>query len=299
MVHPNRPTPRGVRPAATAVIRRLLFFALAVALLAGRSAPATAQDDLIAQGSFQVLRKKERTELCRSSWEIRDDGRHSRLLEAGQGSCHGFDEPVRWESETRMRSDNPRLLHSSVRRFYGPDGALLKSSSRAFDPALRLAVASVSEATSIGQARHRSWAGLEDVATPSSLLFIIPAGLANGRTKGSIKLLTSEPALYTIRWVSRGPERVTVPAGSFDCVKIELLPELGLLSPLRPLLPKLYVWYTAAAPFDWIKYEGLEDGAHSAKVVIERTSPVSPTLPQWRAPRNKAGEPASRPPTEP
>ena len=41
---------------------------------------------------------------------------------------------------------------------------------------------------------------------------------------------TSEPQLYDIRIDMRGKERVVVPAGQYECYKVELVPQLGILN---------------------------------------------------------------------
>lgn len=257
--------------------RRWRVGALLGALLAAAPAVCGAQEQLVADGTFHTMRKRQRIELCQSSWEIRDDGQFSVFTERGRGACHGFSEPVSWESETRVLSADPRQLRETFRKIRSLDGAtLLKTSVRTFDPATGTVMASIVEPVDKGRTREAHWDGLPDVATPTSLLFVVQHGLAHGRRSGSIKLVTSEPALYTMRWVDRGVEKVTIPVGTFTCVKIELLVDLGLLSVFRPLLPKLFIWYTVDAPYYWIRYEGLEDGVHSPKVIIERTSPAVP-----------------------
>ena len=163
-------------------------------------------------------------------------------------------------------------MRETFRKIYSRDQQLIKTTRRTFDPDTGTATASIQ--VGAAESRERHWDHVKDVATPTSLLFVVRDALRNGRKTGSIKLITSEPSMYTLRWVPRGTEQVTVPAGTFTCVKVELLVDVGLLRILRPLLPKLLVWYTADEPFHWIKYEGLEDGIRSPKIVIERTSRV-------------------------
>lgn len=66
-----------------------------------------------------------------------------------------------------------------------------------------------------------------------------------------------------------GRERLDVPAGSFECFKVELDPTgfLGLLADL--MLPRLYMWQTVAAPHFWVKYQGPEGGLGSRQIVRE------------------------------
>src|SRR5439155_1670916 len=76
----------------------------------------------------------------------------------------------------------------------------------------------------------------------------------------NMHLLTNEPQLYAVKIEMRGRERVKTPAGEFDCYKIEVVPELGLLNVARAFLPKTYMWFSASAPHFWVRYEGPENG---------------------------------------
>jgi hypothetical protein len=66
-----------------------------------------------------------------------------------------------------------------------------------------------------------------------------------------------------------GRERVDVPAGSFDCFKLELDPT-GLIGVLADIfMPRLFMWQTVAAPHFWVKYQGPEGGPGSREIVRE------------------------------
>ncbi len=66
-----------------------------------------------------------------------------------------------------------------------------------------------------------------------------------------------------------GQERVQVPAGAYDCFKVELAPTgiVGLLA--RFLLPKIYLWHAVAAPHLWVKFQGPAAGPGSPEIVRE------------------------------
>jgi hypothetical protein len=82
-------------------------------------------------------------------------------------------------------------------------------------------------------------------------------------------MLTNEPQLYEIKFEMRGKERIKTPAGEFDCYKIELVPQLGMLNALRPFLPKAYFWFSVSAPHFWVRYEGPENGQGTPQIVME------------------------------
>lgn len=69
-----------------------------------------------------------------------------------------------------------------------------------------------------------------------------------------------------------GQEQVEVPAGAYDCFKIELDPTgiVGLLA--RLLLPKIYLWHAVAAPHIWVKFQGPAAGPGSPEIVRELTA---------------------------
>jgi hypothetical protein len=80
-------------------------------------------------------------------------------------------------------------------------------------------------------------------------------------------LVTAAGQVVGMRATIVGRERVAVPAGAFDCFRIELEPT-GLLGALAGLkLGKLVMWHTAAAPHFWVKYEG-PDGSPGLRHVV-------------------------------
>jgi hypothetical protein len=87
-----------------------------------------------------------------------------------------------------------------------------------------------------------------------------------------------------------GRQRVTVPAGSFECYTVELAPSgvAGLVADL--LMPKMHMWYTVAAPHIWVKYQGPGGGPGSRRIVRElvRFSPLAAlhvrTSSAWKLP---------------
>jgi Protein of unknown function (DUF3108) len=81
--------------------------------------------------------------------------------------------------------------------------------------------------------------------------------------------LTNEPQLYEIKFQMRGKERVKTSAGEFECYKIELVPQLGLLNALRPFLPRAYFWFSVEVPHFWVRYEGPENGQGTPQIVME------------------------------
>ena len=82
-------------------------------------------------------------------------------------------------------------------------------------------------------------------------------------------LLSNEPKVYDISLEVRGKERIQTKDGMADCYKLELVPHLGILSPLRVFYPKAYFWFRLDSPHNWVRYEGLENGPGSPEIVME------------------------------
>ena len=83
------------------------------------------------------------------------------------------------------------------------------------------------------------------------------------------QLVTHTGSVVDMRANIVGRERVSVPAGTFDCYKIELRPS-GLTGVVaRLIMPNFYMWHTEAAPHFWVKYQGAEGGPGSREIVRE------------------------------
>lgn len=90
-----------------------------------------------------------------------------------------------------------------------------------------------------------------------------------GKQNFTFHYLSDEPKMYSNTLVYRDKETVTVPAGSFDCHKVELTVNLGALGFVGAFLPKIYFWYSDTDQPAWIKYEGLESGLGTPYVLMQ------------------------------
>jgi len=84
-------------------------------------------------------------------------------------------------------------------------------------------------------------------------------------------LITREGKLVDVEASILGQEMVTVPAGRFECYKIEIDPAgfRGFLADL--FLPRIFMWHTVAAPHFWVKYQGPDEGRLTREIVRELT----------------------------
>ena len=66
-----------------------------------------------------------------------------------------------------------------------------------------------------------------------------------------------------------GEERVTTPAGTFRCHKVELS-ITGMRGAVGQLvLPAMHMWHRAEPPYVWVKYQGPDGGVGSREVTME------------------------------
>lgn len=84
-------------------------------------------------------------------------------------------------------------------------------------------------------------------------------------------LVTSDSWRVPMEARSVGRDVVEVPAGRFDCYKIEIAPT-GLLGvPADLLLPRMHMWHTIASPHIWERSRGAEGGVGSPEILRELT----------------------------
>jgi len=76
--------------------------------------------------------------------------------------------------------------------------------------------------------------------------------------------------IFKVRVKNLGVEKVTVPAGTYECYKLKIIPDLGLLDkPLGRAMPGIFVWQDKKYPHLPVKYEGPMDGPTRPAVVAE------------------------------
>jgi hypothetical protein len=102
-------------------------------------------------------------------------------------------------------------------------------------------------------------------------------------TKDKKIYFTREDKVYSLTLHYKGTEKITVPAGTFECYKLEMTVDLGLLGIVSAFVPKTYFWYRAKDQ-QWIKYEGLESGLGTPYIVMQLAEePVRTYLPRKKS----------------
>jgi hypothetical protein len=82
-------------------------------------------------------------------------------------------------------------------------------------------------------------------------------------------MMTNEPAHYKMTMVNKGKDTLKVNGKDVECYKLQMVPDLGMLGFVGAFVPKTYLWYKAAAPHDFVRYEGLESGLNTPYIVME------------------------------
>ncbi len=189
-----------------------------------------------------------------------------RFTEKGSGRYSSFDPEVRWNIETIWSASEWFRPLSTERTVTDTAGRLLLKERKSFH--IDKGLVDIER---------------EDLATTSRRSLKIPSDtLAADGIAGALRslpfersgpvevhLLSNEPKLYQVSFEIRGQERVRVPAGEFQCYKVELVPGLGVLNLFRFAIPKAYFWFTVEPPHYWVRYEGLENGRGTPQVVLE------------------------------
>jgi hypothetical protein len=231
--------------------------------------PAT----LTPQNGASVATSTDESSGWKAQWgmqEIQLQGKRTvRFQETGSGRLSAFSGEVRWSAVSTWLADGGFRPLDTQRTVTTPEGKVLLVERKHFDQSkgtVRL------ERTRAGEAPEVRLVDVpEDTLAIEGLAGVLRfAGVSNPRTF-SAHILSNEPKVYKVSFEWRAEEKVSTPAGDFDCYRVEMVPHLGLLNVVRPFLQKTNFWFTVAAPHNWIRYEGPESGPGTPAVVLSLT----------------------------
>lgn len=92
--------------------------------------------------------------------------------------------------------------------------------------------------------------------------------LKNGEFK-PLYFVSSRPAVYKIDPKVIKEEEIKWLDKKIKTYKLQLDPDVGMLNFLKFLFSNTYVWFNRDAPYEWVKFEGLETDLGSERVVVE------------------------------
>jgi hypothetical protein len=189
------------------------------------------------------------------------------LSESGRG-VRDSTTPTAWTLTLRIARWGAEPHVTATRQVREPTGRLLRVEERDLD-----------YAGGVGHLRRREGAS-EKTATrtiplkastiPVELLPAILRRLPEEPGQAmAFELITHEGSLVPMEAKIVGEEPVTVPAGTYQCYRVQLTPT-GLTGFLAGLvLPKFLMWHAVAAPHFWVKYQGPAGGLGSPEIVRE------------------------------
>lgn len=228
--------------------------------------PAT----LAPQNGASVATSTDKNSGWKAQWGMQELQLHGkrtvRFQETGSGRLSAFSGEVRWSVVSTWLADGGFRPLETERTVTTSEGKVLLVERKHFDPTkgtVRL------ERTSTGQASEIRLVDVpEDTLAIEGLAGVLRFAVIPQSREFSAHILTNEPKVYKVSFEWRAEEKVRTPAGDFDCYRVEMVPHLGLLNVVRPFLQKTNFWFTVAAPYNWIRYEGPESGPGTPAVVM-------------------------------
>lgn len=99
----------------------------------------------------------------------------------------------------------------------------------------------------------------ENTVYASDLAPYLQACLQSDRLSGKLKLIIPTGDTYNMTYQIKAPEN--------NAIRVDLKPDMGIFS---GIIPTIAFWFQAAAPHQFVRYEGPESGPFSPTIVQER-----------------------------
>jgi hypothetical protein len=190
-----------------------------------------------------------------------------RFTESGRGRVSPYTQPIQWKLESVWTADKEFHPLRFEKTITDANGRTITTERKTFDPSHRsVKFERKSQAVPSVTRDIRTPADTLTVEGIAGILRFLPFDHWHPLT---VHFLTNEPKLYEMKVEMRGKERIKTPAGDFECYRIELVPNLGVLNVLHSFLPKAQFWFSATQPHFWVRYEGLENGPGTPDIVME------------------------------
>ncbi|MDY6966033.1 MAG: hypothetical protein SVM80_08725 [Halobacteriota archaeon] len=119
-------------------------------------------------------------------------------------------------------------------------------------------------------------------ASPGAMSLYLRGGPFDPKSKVSLNIIMMDRTFKLNATTAKGKETITVPAGTFECYKVEWTPDIGSLMDQLPagfnfpqafyslaerlasrFIPSVFYWYSTKAPHCPIRYEGVEPSSFS------------------------------------
>ena len=205
------------------------------------------------------------TEITRSGGDRQDV---YTLTEKGKGYYSGFKGKVSWVAALEFESNENAVKPLRMeRRTISEEGEPIALEVQEFD-FVNKKVTCIYEDLVKGSKRKKIFKIKGDIANRLILGLYVQKFLENGKKKQTVYMLSGEPSLYKINIKVLDKEKININGREKPAYRLCLDPDLGLFNVLKVILPKAYVWHSAAPKFEWLKYVGLEGSVSSPKVEI-------------------------------
>ena len=195
----------------------------------------------------------------------------STLIERGKGVFGSFKEEISWRAELDyiMKAEQVRIIKSH-NDIFDASGKLISIESQEFDYNSNIATFRREDKRS-GEVYSDTFKFKEDIINRFMLGLYVQQFLKSGKKEVVIQMLSNEPKLIRCKLYIVGKEDIEINGQSSRAYKLCLDPQLGLLSFVKILIPKAYVWHLAEPDFGWLRYKGLESSLSSPMVEITKS----------------------------
>lgn len=231
------------------------------------------------KGAYQVRVAATGKILWKVTWETtvtQETGyKQVEIHEQGHGQPLRYKEPVSWKKrmvfQTPSESAGSPVLFQSVKGSrWNQDGKLISQMDIQADPQHQRIIYKDSETGKATQSTVFHWT---PQMLPDELLFHWARTLSfnnSSKSGGECLLMVSPTQRVRMQAQLAGTEKITTPAGTFSCYRVDLAPKM--LGPLKNLAPKMALWCTKDPPHFWVRYRGPVGGPGSPQAIIELVS---------------------------
>jgi hypothetical protein len=190
-----------------------------------------------------------------------------RFTETGRGHFSPYTQPIRWSLTALWTADKSFYPLRFEKNITDMNGRPLGYERKTFDPAkhtVRFERKRENEAVETKELQAPA-----DTVTVEGIAGVLSFLPFDHWRPSSVHFLTNDPRLVEMKVQMRGKERIKTPAGEFECYRIELVPELGVLNIVRSLAPKAQFWFSTSPRHFFVRYEGPENGPGTPHVIME------------------------------
>ena len=192
------------------------------------------------------------------------------IVEKVEGYSSVFDAKVSWTAKMDYMESEDIIRPLNLRKqVFDEKGMMIRQEKQDFDFDNNIVVCShedfQKDISIVKQFRIE-----KDIVNRLLLSFYIQKLLNNGKTGGSVQMVSEEPNIYNIDIVNEGIETLEINGKKLKAYKMTIDPNLGVLNFVKVFVPKSYSWYSADKGSEWLKFYGLEGGIKTDEVEITK-----------------------------